>query len=90
MVVLANQLVQLVIHVTADGGTVLSDCGNIAYRIVGVTVRSVVAVSYGANQMSACIGTAATCQVGISFGQQDRPCGFDNTLRRLDYRSYFQ
>ena len=46
VVIFAGQLVQLVIHVATDGGTVLFDLGDVPYRIVGVTVRSVVAVSY--------------------------------------------
>ena len=81
MVVLANQLVQLVIHITADGGTVLFDRGDVPYRIVGVAIRGVVAVGYRTDEMGACIGTAATGQIGIGFGQQDRPGGFNDALR---------
>lgn len=81
MVVLANQLVQLVIHVAADGGTVLFDLGDVSYRIVGVAIRGVVTVGYGTDEMGACVCSAATGQIGIGFGQQDRPGGFDDAFR---------
>ena len=81
MVVLANQLVQLVIHVTADGGTVLFDLGDVPYRIIGVAIRGVVTVGYGTDEMGACVCSAATGQIGISFGQPDRTGGFDDALR---------
>lgn len=80
MVVLTNQLVQLVIHITTDGSTVLFDLGDVPYRIIGVAVGGVVAVGYRIDQMGACIGSTAACQVGISFGQQDRTVGFDDAL----------
>ena len=81
VVIFAGQLVQLVIHVATDGGAILFDLGDVPYRIVGVAIRSIVVIGYGPDQMGACVGSAATRQVGISFGQQDRPGGFGNALR---------
>ena len=59
MVVLANQLVQLVVHVTADVSTVLFDLGDVSYRIIDIAVGGVVAVGYRIDQMGACIGSTA-------------------------------
>ena len=59
MVVLANQLVQLVVHVTADGSTVLFDLGDVSYRVIDIAVSGVVAVGYRIDQMGACIGSTA-------------------------------
>ena len=81
VVVLTGHLVQLVVHVAADGGTILFDRGDVPYRVVGIAVGGVVAVSNGTDEMGACIGSAATCQVGISFGQQNCAGGFDDALR---------
>ena len=81
VVIFEGQLVQLVVHIATDGGTILFDLGDVPYRIVGVAIRGVVAVGYRTDQMGACIGSAATCQVGIGFGQQSCAGGFDNALR---------
>ena len=81
VIILANQLVQLVIHVTADGGTVLFDLGDVSYRIIGIAIGGIVAVGYRTDQMGTCIGAAATGQIGIGFGQQNCTGGFENALR---------
>ena len=46
VVVLPGHLVQLSVHVAADGGTVLFDIGDIPYRIISVVIRSIAAASY--------------------------------------------
>ena len=48
---------------------------------MGIAIGGVVAVGNRTDEMGARIGSAATRQVRISFGQQDRPGGFDDALR---------